>query len=60
MRLTGATEDGRLEEAWAYLTPRELRDLYEALRVLLEDEDETEWHHHIGGPGGELTLAIEP
>jgi hypothetical protein len=62
MRLTGATEDQVLDEVWAYLTFDDASDLLRALHMrLLEDEQDGDWHHHVGSPGGpELTISIEP
>lgn len=51
-----------LNEVWAHLTLDEARDLLTALHErLFDDEQDPDWHHHVGSPGGpELTIAIEP
>lgn len=46
-------------EVWAYLSPREAKDLLAALAEWeSEGHQDPEWHTHVGDEGSELTIAI--
>jgi hypothetical protein len=48
-----------LPEVWVYLSRTEAAGLLEALRVWAgEGADDPDWHHHIGGAGSEVTVAV--
>ena len=61
MELQGETTEPVGHEVWAILTNEEAHELIEALQHwAANDQDDPDWHFHLGEGDSQLTLAVKP